>query len=163
QALGCLLRDVFDAQARARGIRVGGDHVDAEVGGRVDAVLALDVRVLLVRRPRVQSLSSLGPDEREKGPRGRQVGEADLASEAVGLEHVLQDSVSYRLRVEQEAARRSQQPQVGADLALMVEEHRVAPLPRRERAYGVADLPLQEVGGLAPADLEYRASRALDY
>ena len=52
QALGGLLGRGLDAQRVADGLGVGGgaDHVHAEVGGHVDAVLALHEGVLLVGR-----------------------------------------------------------------------------------------------------------------
>ena len=56
----------------------------------------------------------------------------------------------------------AEHPHVGAELALVVEQGRVAALAGRERLDVVGHLALQELGGLGSAQLDHRAAGALD-
>ena len=95
----------------------------------------------------------------------------DVAAERVGLEHVAQHGVADRLGVEEEPVGGStrlgrvrtdvlpaQDAQVRAQLALLVQDRRVAALSRLERLDVVRDLALQEVGCLRAADEELRTA-----
>ena len=137
----------------------GCDHVDPELGGHVHAVLALDEGVLLGRRRGVEPLARGGrADQGQQRARLGHVLELHVAAERIGPEHVLEHGVADRLGVEPEPVVAAQDAQVGAELALVVQDGGVAPAPRLERLDVVRHLPLEEVGRLKPRTRNFARS-----
>jgi hypothetical protein len=112
--------------------------------------------VLLGGRRLVQKCVRAGTEQREQGVGIADVLPLDVASERVGVEHVAHDGVADGLRVEPEEVVSAQHAQVGAQLALVVEDRGVAALAGGEPLYVVGHLTLKEVGRLPAADREHR-------
>ena len=138
------------------------DHVDAESGGHVDARARPSTNECSSAGGAASSaLARGGADERQERARLGHVLVLHVAAERVGAEHVLEHGVPDRLGVEPEPVVAAQDPQVGAELALVGEDGGVAALPGRERLDVVRHLSLEEVRRLAAAHEELRAVGAV--
>ena len=107
--------------------------------------------------------SAAGPisDSRE-WPSAVAVLPLDVAAQRVGGEHVVDHRVPNRLCIEPQKVIGPQDPEIGAQLALVVEDHRVAAAARSERLDVVGDLALEELHRARAADHELRAIGAID-
>src|SRR6185437_13774921 len=163
QALSGLLGHGLDAERLADGVSVGGvaDHIDAEVGGHVDAVLALHERVLLLGGGGVERLARIRSDEREDRALGAHVDALHVTAEAVRAHVLEQRGQSHLLAVDPHRVGQAQHAHVGQELGLVIEQRCVAASPRLERLDVIGHLPLQELQRLRAGELELAALRTI--
>ena len=136
------------------------DQVEALVGGDGEDLDPVAVGVVLgvLRRELgdARRLSGGGPDQRGDHPVLRRVGDLDVATDLVHLEVLSQRLRGDRLGVEPDRPRvrvaQAQSPHVGHQVALAVEQRRVAAPVGLHRLEVVGELTLQVAGGVGAAD-----------
>ena len=137
-----------------------GDQVEALVGGDGEDLdpAALGVALGMLRRKRghTRNVGGGGSDQRGDRPVRGRVDDLDVATDLVHLEVLAKGSGGHRLRVEPEGPgvrlAQAKGSHVGHEVALAVEQRRVAPLVGLDRLEVVRELALQVVDGVRPAD-----------
>jgi hypothetical protein len=121
-----------------------------------------DECVLLLGGRSIESLARLGADQRQDRARLGHVLEAHVTSEAVRLDRVRKHGAGDGLAVEPEPAVAAEDAQIGAQLALVSQDRRVATAPRGQPLDVVGHLSLHEIDDLPAAQQELGAVRSID-